>query len=289
MLGDSIKIIYFLVEDGIMSTKKAKLYVLDHGNLMIDKNIFNRDCKIEQVNQFTEIPVYTILIDHPDGKILFDTSCHPKRKIDLVQGGFPYSAYNVKESDYLINRLGCLGIRPEDIRHVVVSHLHFDHAGCLEMFPNAQIIVQEDELLHTLKSFKLKNLPLGYIESDIFKWLRTNLHWKVIKRSAKKEVLVEGVEVLNFGSGHTWGMLGMQIHLPNTGTLILTSDAIYSKEHYTLPIQLPSQDAVYDLKGYVETIREIRNYERGDRVQVWFGHDSTQFQSLIKSTEGFYD
>ncbi|MEH7153638.1 N-acyl homoserine lactonase family protein [Bacillus thuringiensis] len=272
-----------------MSTKKVKLYVLDHGKLMIDINIFNRSRKIEQVNDFMEIPVYTILIDHPDGKILFDASCHPHRKIDLVKGGFPNSAYNIKESDYLINRLGYLGILPEDIRYVVVSHLHFDHAGCLEMFPNSQIIVHEAELFHTLKNFKAKNLPLGYIESDISVWLRMNLDWKTVQRSEKKVVLVEGVEILNFGSGHTWGMLGMRINLKNKGTIILTSDAIYSKEHYTSPIQLPSQDAIYNLNGYMETIREIKNYERENRGHVWFGHDSTQFQSLIKSTEGFYD
>jgi glyoxylase-like metal-dependent hydrolase (beta-lactamase superfamily II) len=36
-------------------------------------------------------------------------------------------------------------LKQSDIRYVAASHLHLDHAGCLEMFINASIIVQEDE------------------------------------------------------------------------------------------------------------------------------------------------
>ena len=38
------------------------------------------------------------------------------------------------------------GFSPEEIDHVVVSHLHFDHAGGLQFFPHATIYVQESEL-----------------------------------------------------------------------------------------------------------------------------------------------
>ncbi|MCU4862834.1 N-acyl homoserine lactonase family protein [Bacillus cereus] len=276
-----------------MTLNNFKLHVLDNGELLVNKNIFITNNTVDSMKkseeEFMKIPIYTVLIDHPDGKILFDTACHPKRAVDLLQGTFPYSAYSMKESDYLINRLESLGVRPEDIKYVVISHLHFDHSGCLEMFPNAQIIVQEDELQHTLKRFHEKNFPAGYIEEDISNWIRANLQWKEIKRSEKSVILVEGVDILNFGSGHTFGMLGMRINLPKTGKIILTSDAVYSKIHYAQPIQIPSEDAVYDLPGYLRTIEEIRNYEKIDLAQVWFGHDKLQFQSLIKSTEGYYE
>src|SRR5262245_56324944 len=42
--------------------------------------------------------------------------------------------------------LSQLGVAPEDISEVVISHLHWDHAGNLEKFPNARFHVQEREM-----------------------------------------------------------------------------------------------------------------------------------------------
>ena len=52
----------------------------------------------------------------------------------------------VGADDDVVSRLSTLGVRPEEIDHVVVSHLHFDHAGGLQFFPHATIYVQETEL-----------------------------------------------------------------------------------------------------------------------------------------------
>ena len=90
--------------------------------------------------EFVEFPVYAVLIDHPEGKILFDTGCNPDgmgeegRWPQGIQTLFP--AFQSEEC-YLINRLEQLKVRPEDIKYVVASHLHLDHAGCLELFTNA--------------------------------------------------------------------------------------------------------------------------------------------------------
>lgn len=39
-----------------------------------------------------------------------------------------------------------MGYKPDDIKDVVNSHLHLDHAGSNEFFPNAEFLVQKDEL-----------------------------------------------------------------------------------------------------------------------------------------------
>lgn len=124
---------------------KPKLYVLDTGTMKMDKNYMvamHNPASIDNPNppaEFIEFPVYAVLIDHPDGKILFDTGCNPEgmgkegRWPEGVQKLFP--AFQ-DESCYLINRLEQLKVRPEDIKYVVASHLHLDHAGCLELFTN---------------------------------------------------------------------------------------------------------------------------------------------------------
>lgn len=41
-------------------------------------------------------------------------------------------------------------IGPEDIGQVILTHLHFDHAWNLELFPKARVLLQRDELLHAI-------------------------------------------------------------------------------------------------------------------------------------------
>ena len=42
------------------------------------------------------------------------------------------------------------GLTPEDITHIVPTHLHYDHGWNLDLFPHAQIVVQRDELFHAI-------------------------------------------------------------------------------------------------------------------------------------------
>ena len=60
-----------------------KLYILDNGFLECDQNwmvamsvLVTKDNTNPRIN-WIKIPVFAVLIDHPDGKILYDTGCHP--------------------------------------------------------------------------------------------------------------------------------------------------------------------------------------------------------------------
>ena len=55
----------------------------------------------------------------------------------------------------MLSALKMLGYQCSDVRYVVLSHLHEDHAGCLEFFPNAQVYVSDRELTQTLRSHVL--------------------------------------------------------------------------------------------------------------------------------------
>lgn len=273
-----------------------KLYVLDNGRMRMDKNwmiAMHNPATIHNPNaqtEFVEFPIYTVLIDHPEGKILFDTSCNPNsmgpqgRWAEVTQTMFPWTA---SEECYLHNRLEQLKIRPEDIQYVVASHLHLDHAGCLEMFTKATIIVHEDEFNGALQVYARNQREGAYIWADIDAWIKNNLHWYTVKREEDHLLLADGVKVLNFGSGHAWGMLGLHVVLPETGGIILASDAIYCAENYGPPVKPPG--ILYDSVGYVKTVEKIRRLAKETRSEVWFGHDAEQFKSFRKSTEGYYE
>ena len=80
-------------------------------------------------------------------------------------------------------------------------------------------------------------------------------------------------------------MLGLLVEL-ESGNYLLAADAIYSRAHYEPVPQLSG--VVYDANGYFAAMEFLRQYAEEHHAQILFGHDMKQFQSLKKSTEGFY-
>lgn len=276
--------------------KNKKLYVLDTGTMKMDKNYMiamHNPASIDvpnQPNEFVEFPVYAVLIDHPEGKILFDTGCNPDGMGE--EGSWPEGVQKLfpafaSEECYLINRLEQLKVRPEDIKYVIASHLHLDHAGCLDLFTNAEIIVHDAELANVMKTFAMTRDMGAYIWGDVMGWIQKQLRWRTIKPWQKEVQLVEGIKIINFGAGHAYGMLGLHVELPGHGNVLLASDAVYTKESYGPPVKPPG--ILYDSVGYSQTVEFIRQYATERKSEVWFGHDADQFKSFIKSTEGYYE
>ena len=275
---------------------KPKLYVLDTGTMKMDKGFMvamHNPATVNNPNppaEFIEFPVYAVLIDHPEGMILFDTGCNPEgmgeegRWPEGVQTMFP--AFQ-DESCYLINRLEQLKVRPKDIKYVVSSHLHLDHAGCLELFTEATIIVHDTELANTMKQYAMTKDMGAYIWADVQAWVEKGLNWKTIMPHEDEIELAKGIKILNFGPGHAWGMIGLHVELPGEGGIILASDAVYSEENYGPPAKIPG--IIYDSLGYLSAVDRIKKYAERTNSKVWFGHDAKQFRSFIKSTEGFYE
>ena len=241
--------------------KNKKLYVLDTGTMKMDKNYMiamHNPASIEapnQPNEFVEFPIYAVLIDHPGGKILFDTGCNPDGMGE--EGSWPEGVQKLfpafaSEECYLINRLEQLKVRPEDIKYVVASHLHLDHAGCLDLFTNAEIIVHDAELANVMKTFAMTRDMGAYIWGDVMGWTQKQLRWRTIKPWQKEVQLVEGIKIINFGAGHAYGMLGLHVELPGHGNVLLASDAVYTKESYGPPVKPPG--ILYDSVGYSQTV-----------------------------------
>jgi glyoxylase-like metal-dependent hydrolase (beta-lactamase superfamily II) len=95
------------------------------------------------------VPIPFYVIEHPDGVALFDSGL-PAAMLDredsylkALQGQELDVSLTPEET--LTRHLERLDIDPARVRHVVVSHLHFDHAGGLKEVPNATLVVQRRE------------------------------------------------------------------------------------------------------------------------------------------------
>ena len=101
------------------------------------------------------LPIYAWLIEHPEGLIVVDTG----ETARIAEPGYfprwhPYFRLGVKEwvepEDEIGPRLEALGFSPDDVRWVIVTHLHTDHAGGLAHFPKSEILVSRVEFENAL-------------------------------------------------------------------------------------------------------------------------------------------
>lgn len=103
---------------------------------------------------------HCLLIEAPDGLVLIDTGYgvedvrHPHPRISR----FMRTLLNIRlrETDTALRQIEALGFSARDVRHVVLTHLDFDHAGGLEDFPEARVHVMEAE--HNAAEHKRRGL-----------------------------------------------------------------------------------------------------------------------------------
>jgi glyoxylase-like metal-dependent hydrolase (beta-lactamase superfamily II) len=236
--------------------------------------------------QWVMAPTTAYLVEFPGGYALFDTGLHEDTlKTHAPELGFDgVSTFVASKEMFFPERLLHLGLKPDGITHVVQSHLHTDHAGYLHLFTDSEIIVNEDEFTSGLKYWALKANVGPYNRSDFSRFLDADLRFNLLGNEVKQYKIADGVTVLNFGPGHSFGNLGLFVELAGSGNFLLVSDALYND--YVID-RLPG--FVYDSIGYLKTAKFITQYAKEHDAQIVYGHNRGQFTGLVKSTEGFYE
>lgn len=266
---------------------RLKLHVLDLGRLRMRSTVLIRSGP-SPFPEIVEVPVTAYCIDHPDGRVLFDTGCHPQAMGPDGRWSAEFQrdyAHLGAEECTLPHRLEQIGLGSNDFRHVVLSHMHSDHAGCVEFFCKSQIIVHEDEFAAVIEAYKSRN-ESAYAWKDTDAWIGESLEWKRISSRDGDLSIHDGVRILNFGGGHSFGMLGLLVRLGEAGEIVLASDAVYCAENLNQPMALPG--SLRDEAGYRRTLQRIQQLASAG-AQVWYGHDPRQFATLRPSTEGWYE
>ena len=131
-------------------TSVRRLYVLLCGFEILPKTVSTRGRR----GRFgTDEPVCAYLLDTASGWILLDAGLNPDNGRDRarMEGKFwsqGMTAPVIRDGHLLEGQLAAIGVGLEDINQVILSHLHYDHAGCLRRFGHAQISVQRGEYEH---------------------------------------------------------------------------------------------------------------------------------------------
>ena len=256
-----------------------KLYVLQNGTAPdFPREACYSTGKPIDPNDCIAIPTPVFLIEHPkEGYILYDTGWSDRRN----------KTFEIPKDQDLIPSLARLGVKPEDISHIICSHMHLDHAGSIEFFPNADVIVSNLEFTQVAKNYLLGTLPGTWIRGDIEQWIRQGIRWSLIEGEYELIPYCEGITLIVLGSGHSYGMLALLLDLPETGKLVLASDAIYCTENVGPPICPPG--VIQDEAGWRKSLRFLQDVAEREKAALWYGHDMAQFNSLKKADEGCYE
>lgn len=116
--------------------------MLDTGTQTQDKGAMTY---LTDMGQPVQIPVTVALIEGPE-KILVDTSFLSVERTWQIRR----RKITRRPAQELQAALASAGARPEDITTVILTHLHYDHAGNTRMFPRARFFVQREELRYAL-------------------------------------------------------------------------------------------------------------------------------------------
>lgn len=228
-----------------------------------------------------DIPYYTVLIKHPEGNVLFDCGGNddPSRVHERCMKGL-----HLTEEEKFPACLEALGLTPDDIDYVVVSHLHGDHMGYVDLFKSSKIYASAKSFEGSCKDVGANE---GLYVNDFQAVLDADLHWQLIPERVEKVELLDGLTIYNLGSGHHYGMIGLLVELPEYGNIFLASDACNYLESLADPPLLPPLRS-HDYEGSVATLGKIKKIAADNNAEVWPGHDLVWFESMKKSTEGYF-
>jgi glyoxylase-like metal-dependent hydrolase (beta-lactamase superfamily II) len=153
-------------------------------------------------------------------------------RLILVDTGFNARTAAIRNRDLRccpIEALSILGVAGSEIKDVVLTHLHFDHAGNLDRLPNARFHVQDSELEYvTGRCMCHEVLRRTYSVDDVVLLVRRLYEDRVVFHDGDRQ-LAPGVELLKIG-GHTKGLQSVRVHTAR-GWIVLASDASHYYEN----------------------------------------------------------
>ena len=246
---------------------------------------------------FGLIPCAAQLVETNEGLVLIDTGYgsedvrHPQPRLSK----FFHALLNIRfrEEDTAIHQVKALGFSPSDVRHIVLTHLDFDHAGGLEDFPQARIHVMEAEREAAERKRR------GFIAKRRYRPAQWNdvREWRTYAGGGERGFGFDSVRALEGLPpeilmvplpGHTWGHAGIALQTPG-GWVLNAGDAYF----YRREMDIDRRRCTPGLRFYqtlMEVDREQRlatqdrlrqlKREHGHEITIFCSHDEKELEAL---------
>lgn len=167
-----------------------------------------------------------------------------------------------------VDLLARAGIDAAAVTDVVVTHLHYDHAGRLDAFPNATVHLQDAEMAYATGRYVThKAIRLPFEVDDVTTAVRL-VYAGQVRFHDGDATLAPGITLHRIG-GHSAGLQVVRIVTPR-GPLVLASDAFHFSENRLRGAPFP---IVLHLGGMLEGYRRCEDLAGGDADLLIPGHD----------------
>lgn len=195
------------------------------------------------------------LIHHSNaGYVLWDTGI-TDRLVVLANGvAVPALSQTWHRTKTLLASLAAIGVAPADVRYVAISHIHPDHAGNVDEFPDATLIIQKAEWDYAMtlpqRPFSLEH-KTQLIEGD-------------------KDLFGDGSLTVLSTPGHTPGHQSLLVHLEKSGYVVLSGDLVHFESNWDNR-RVPEFN--YDKAQSTASMEKIARILEEKHAQLWINHD----------------
>jgi glyoxylase-like metal-dependent hydrolase (beta-lactamase superfamily II) len=150
----------------------------------------------------------------------------------IIDTGFTAEVAAKRKRNYLrcpIESLKLIGVDPDKVEDVVISHLHYDHVGSFHKFAKAKFHLQETEMQYATGRFmKYPKLRHSFEVEDVVGMVRMNFAERVVFHIGDAEV-APGITVHACG-GHSMGLQCVRVNTAR-GRVVLASDVTHFYEN----------------------------------------------------------
>jgi glyoxylase-like metal-dependent hydrolase (beta-lactamase superfamily II) len=241
----------------------------------------------------SEVICHCFLIETNDGLILVDTGLGENDFKDTRRLGLMSHFLGVSggPEEAAVHQIKKLGFSPDDVRHIIPTHLDLDHAGGIIDFPKAKVHTLEPEYKMAMNpnSFLNKQRYRGCHWSTDTQWVvhQENYGEKWFGFDAVREIPDLPPEVLIIPLfGHTAGHFGVAVQT-DSGWVLHAGDSYYDHRELTL-----SEPPLIGWKMFQRIVhsnysKAMQNQKRlhhlatnnQDSIKVVCSHDSSEFHS----------
>ena len=171
----------------------------------------------------------------------------------LVDSGFYHDRFfkewHVNDFIQPSETLKPLGLKPDDITDIIISHMHWDHSDGMDLFPNARIWIQQDELQYYAgEAWQTKEAHDGIDGDDVLTLVKLNTQGRVGLVHGDAQEIIPGITCYT-GGRHTYASQYVGVS-SSAGTVVLASDNMYLYENLEKHVPIATTlDAASNLRA----------------------------------------
>ena len=234
-----------------MGAKDVRIIPLEVGTLEWEQC----ECTLRQgIGKRANAPFIAWYIEGLEKKVMIDTGPPNQERAQRLHGAFKPTISPEQEGP---QRLRQMGLNPEDIEILVLTHLHWDHVGQADKFPNARIFVSREEFNYAMAPLPPTRGGYETLTPGIEPvFLPAIPQFEYLEM--REEEIIPGLKVFPT-PGHTMGALSVEV-ATSDGPYIIASDAIFTYDHLRGD---PAQNIPFLMPGiYMDFTAVWKSYER---------------------------